>query len=116
MTRLWQMAVDIEDGDMSDAQDALRNAENALQQALERGASDDEIKQLMDKLREAMDRYMQALAQQLKNNQQLARPLDPNAQVMSQRDLQNMLDRLENLAQAAAPRTRRRRCCSSSSR
>ena len=102
VTRLWQMAVDIEDGNMSDAQDALRNAENALQQALARGAGDDEIKQLMDKLREAMARYMQALAQQLKNNQQLARPLDPNAQVMTQRDLQNMLNRLENLARSGA--------------
>ena len=81
VTRLWQMAVDIEDGDISDAQDALRNAENALQQALERGASDDEIKQLMDQLRAAMDRFMQAMAEQLKNNQQLSRPLDPNAQV-----------------------------------
>ena len=101
-TRLWQMAVAIEDGDMSDAQDALRNAETALQQALARGASDDEIKQLMDKLRDAMSRYMQALAQQLKNNQQLARPLDPNAKVMSQRDLQNMIDRLENLAKSGA--------------
>ena len=100
VTRLWQMAVDIEDGNMSDAQDALRNAEAALQQALARGAGDDEIKQLMDKLREAMARYMQALAQQLKNNQQLARPLDPNAQVMTQRDLQNMLNRLENLARS----------------
>ena len=100
VTRLWQMAVDIEDGNMSDAQDALRNAENALQQALARGAGDDEIKQLMDKLREAMARYMQALAQQLKNNQQLARPLDPNTQVMTQRDLQNMLNRLENLARS----------------
>jgi uncharacterized protein (TIGR02302 family) len=102
VTRLWQMAVDIEDGNMSDAQDALRNAENALQQALARGAGDDEIKQLMDKLREAMARYMQALAQQLKDNQQLARPLDPNAQVMTQRDLQNMLNRLENLARSGA--------------
>ena len=44
VARLWQMAVGIEDGNVSDAQDALRNAENALQQALERGASDDEIK------------------------------------------------------------------------
>ena len=40
VARLWQMAVGLEDGDISDAQDALRNAENALQQALERGASD----------------------------------------------------------------------------
>ena len=102
VTRLWQMAVDIEDGDISDAQDALRNAENALQQALERGASDAEIKALMDQLRAAMDRYMQALAEQLKNKQQLSRPLDPHAQVLSQRDLQNMLDRLENLAKSGA--------------
>ena len=42
--RLWSMAVDIEDGDISDAQAALRNAEDALRQALERGASDQEIK------------------------------------------------------------------------
>ena len=38
--RLWQMAVGIEDGNISDAQANLRNAEEALRQALERGASD----------------------------------------------------------------------------
>jgi uncharacterized protein (TIGR02302 family) len=102
VSQLWSMAVDIEDGDISDAQQQLRNAENALQQAIERGAGDDELKALMDQLRAAMDRYMQALAEQLKNNQQLARPLDPNARVMSQRDLQNMLDRLENMAKSGA--------------
>ena len=71
VARLWSMAVDIEDGDMADAQAALRNAEEALRQALERGASDQEIKQLMDQLRAAMDRFMQALAQQLRNNSEL---------------------------------------------
>jgi len=100
--RLWSMAVGIEDGDISDAQDALRNAENALQQALERGAGDDEIKKLMDQLRAAMDRFMQAMAEQLKNKQQLARPLSPNAHVLSQQDLQSMLNRLENLARNGA--------------
>ncbi len=79
--RLWSMAVDIEDGDMADAQAALRNAEEALRRALQNGASDQEIKQLMDKLREAMNRYMQALAQQLRNNGELSRPLDRNARV-----------------------------------
>ena len=102
VTRLWQMAVGLEDGNGSDAQDALRNAENALQQALERGAGDDEIKQLMDQLRAAMDRFMQAMAEQLKNSQQLARPLGPNTHVLSQQDLQNMLNRLENLAKNGA--------------
>ncbi len=98
--QLWSMAVDIEDGDMADAQEALRNAENALRQALQNGASDQEIRQLMDKLRDAMGRYMQAMRDQLRNSQQLTRPLSPNTRVLSQRDLQNMLDRLENLARS----------------
>ena len=66
--RLWSMAVQLEDGDISDAQANLRNAEEALRQALERGASDEELKALMDQLRAAMDRFMQAMAEQLKNN------------------------------------------------
>ncbi len=100
--RLWSMAVQLEDGDISDAQANLRNAEEALRQALERGASDEEIKALMDQLRAAMDRFMQAMAEQLKNSQQLAQPLGPNQRLLSQRDLQSMLDRLENLAKNGA--------------
>ena len=100
--RLWSMAVGIEDGNISDAQAALRNAEEALRQALERGASDQEIKQLMDQLRAAMDRFMQAMQEQLKNNQQLARPLDRNSRVLRSQDLKSMLDRLENLARNGA--------------
>jgi uncharacterized protein (TIGR02302 family) len=96
------MAVGLEDGDVSDAQDALRNAEKALQQALDRGASDAEIKQLMDQLRAAMDRFLQAMTEQMKNSQQLARPLDPNAKVLSQRDLQSMLNKLEELSRSGA--------------
>ena len=47
-SRLWSMAVGLEDGNISDAQAALRNAEEALRNALDRGASDQELKQLMD--------------------------------------------------------------------
>jgi uncharacterized protein (TIGR02302 family) len=99
--RLWSMAVDIEDGDVADAQASLRAAEEALRNALERGASDQEIKQLMDQLRAAMDRFMQALAQQLRNNSE-THPLDRNAKVLNQRDLKNMLDRLENMARSGS--------------
>jgi uncharacterized protein (TIGR02302 family) len=102
VARLWSMAVGIEDGNISDAQAALRNAEEALRQALERGASDQDIKQLMEQLRAALDRYMQAMQEQLKNNQQLARPLDRNARTVRPQDLKNMLDRLENLARNGA--------------
>ena len=66
-SRLWSMAVGLEDGNISDAQAALRNAEEALRNALNRGASDQELKQLMHQLHAAMDRFMQAMQEQLKS-------------------------------------------------
>jgi uncharacterized protein (TIGR02302 family) len=99
VARMWDMAVNLEDGNVSDAQQALRAAEEALRQALERGASDEEIKRLTDQLRAALDKFMQALAEQLRQNPQaLQRPLDPNAQRMRPQDLQSMIDRMEQMA------------------
>ena len=101
VARMWDMAVQMEDGNMSDAEKALRQAQDALRQALDRGASDEELKKLMEDLRAAMDKFLQALAQQMqKNPQQLSRPLDRNTRMLSERDLKSMLDRLENLARS----------------
>jgi uncharacterized protein (TIGR02302 family) len=101
VARLWDMAVQLEDGNVSQAEQALRQAQEALRQALERGASDEEIKKLMEQLRAAMDKFMQALAEEMrKNPQQLSRPLDRNTRMLSQQDLKSMLDRLENLARS----------------
>jgi uncharacterized protein (TIGR02302 family) len=101
VNRLWAMAVQIEDGNISDAEAALRAAQEALRQALERGASEEEIKRLMDQLRAALDKFLQALAEELrKNPQQLARPLDRNVRELRPQDLKSMLDRLENLARS----------------
>jgi uncharacterized protein (TIGR02302 family) len=99
--RLWSMATLIEDGNLSDAEAQLRAAQEALRQALERGATDQEIKRLTDQLRAALDKFMQALAQELrKNPQQLARPLDRNARELRPQDLRSMIDRMENLARS----------------
>ncbi|MGI8527537.1 MAG: TIGR02302 family protein [Pseudolabrys sp.] len=101
VARMWQMAVQIEDGNISDAQQRLRQAQENLRQALERGANDNEIKKLTDELRAALDKFMQALAEEMrKNPQQLARPLDRNTRTMTPQDLKNMIDRLENLARS----------------
>jgi len=70
---LWALAVTIEDGNISDVAKALRAAQDALKQALQRGASDEELKKLMDNLRTALDNYMRQYAQQMRNNP-LARP------------------------------------------
>jgi uncharacterized protein (TIGR02302 family) len=100
--RMWDTAVQIEDGNLSDAEAALRQAQQRLRDALERGASDDEIKKLMDELRAALDKYLQALAEQMRKNPQMARPLDPNmSRMLSQRDLQNMIDKLEQANRTA---------------
>jgi len=101
VARLWDMAVQLEDGNVSQAEQALRQAQEALRQALDRGASEDEIKKLMEQLRAAMDKFLQALAEELrKNPQQLARPLDRNTRTLSQQDLKSMLDRLEQMARS----------------
>jgi uncharacterized protein (TIGR02302 family) len=98
---MWALAVSIEDGDISDVDKALRAAQDALKQALERGASDEEIRKLTQDLRQALDNYIRQLAEQLRNNpQQLARPLDRNTKVMRQQDLNNMIERMERLSRS----------------
>jgi uncharacterized protein (TIGR02302 family) len=99
---LWALAVTIEDGNITDVDKALRAAQEALKQALERGASDEEIKKLTDNLRAALDNFLRQLAEQFRNNpqQQLSRPLDPNTKMLSQQDLKSMLDRLERMSRS----------------
>ena len=103
VARLWSMAVFLEDGNVSETEKQLRAAQDALREALERGASDEEIKKLMDDLRAALDKFMQALAEEMRKNPQMARPLDRNQmrQLRSQ-DLRAMLDRMERLARSGA--------------
>jgi uncharacterized protein (TIGR02302 family) len=98
---LWALAVSIEDSDITDVDKALRAAQDALKQALGRGASDEEIKKLTENLRAALDKFLQQVAERLRNNpQQLARPLDPNTRTMRQQDLDSMIERMERLSRS----------------
>ena len=89
---LWAMALQIEDGDASQAERDLRAAEQALREALQRGASDQEIRKLMDQLREAAKRFMSEMA---RNNQPDANAQDQNLQAQ---DLDKLLDQMEDKA------------------
>lgn len=99
---LWELALTIEDGDLSMAERALRDAQEALRKALEEGASDEEIARLTQELREALQRYMQALAEQMRQNPQAMQPMDPNAQALRAQDLDEMLRRIEELAKSGS--------------
>jgi len=102
---LWRTALKIEDGDLSQAERELRMAQQALMDALNRNAPDAEIQKLMDELKEAMQRYVQALAEQALRQMQRgeAMPrLDPNTQRLQTEDLNRMLDRARELARQGA--------------
>ncbi|SIN74594.1 TIGR02302 family protein [Vannielia litorea] len=95
---LWEIAVRIEEGTLSNALERLRQAQERLNEAIRNGASDEEIAQLMDELREAMQEYMRQLAQQQDPNQQQQGEQGESIE-LSQQDLQDMLDKLEELMQ-----------------
>ena len=88
---LWAMAQQLENGDASKAERDLRAAEQALREALQRGASDEEIKKLMQQLREAANRFMSEMAR----NSPDSSPEDQNVQ---SKDMDKMMDQMEEAA------------------
>jgi uncharacterized protein (TIGR02302 family) len=88
---LWAMAQQLENGDASQAQRDLRAAEQALREALQRGASDQEIKKLMQQLREAANRFMSEMAR----NSPESSPEDQNLQAQ---DLDKLMNQMEDEA------------------
>ncbi|MET3661472.1 TIGR02302 family protein [Aquamicrobium ahrensii] len=95
---MWQVALGIEDGSLSDAEQRLRQAQQALQEALRNGASDEEISKLMQELRQAMNDFLREFAQRNQNRDNAQMPQD--GQQMRQSDLDRMLDQIENLARS----------------
>ena len=61
----WDLALRIEDGEMLLAERELNEAQERLSEALADGADSAEIEQLMQEMRQAMQDYMNALAQEL---------------------------------------------------
>ncbi|WP_416914665.1 MAG: TIGR02302 family protein [Roseicyclus sp.] len=95
---LWNAAMELEVGDLDDALERLRQAQERLSEAMRQGASDEEIAQLMDELRQAMDDYMQQLAENAQPGED--RPDDGGERMeMSMSDLEEMMRRIEELMQ-----------------
>ncbi|MBB6254075.1 TIGR02302 family protein [Nitrospirillum iridis] len=99
---LWDTALKIEDGSLASAESELRDARQRLSDALDRNASEAEIRRDLDALKTALNRYMQALAeksdaQQGQNGAQP--PDDQNAQSV---DMGQMMEQLEQMAQTGA--------------
>ncbi len=100
---LWQIALGIEDGDLSLAAEDLRAAQERLKNAIENQASDAELDKAMADLREAMNRYLEALARnQQQNPQAKNQQANQNARTLTPQDLQKLMDQIENLAKTGS--------------
>ncbi len=100
-TAMWDLAMLLEEGDLGDALERLRRAQEQLSQAMKNGASDQEIARLMQELRRASDDYIRQLSRQAqqRGDQQGDRQMSENTMQMNQEDLQKMMDRIQELMQ-----------------
>ncbi len=94
---LWQIALLVEEGDLASAQERLRRAQDRLDEAIKNGASPEEIHELMEEMRQALDNYMQELAEENERNGEEQTSQNGPSIEMSQDQLQQMLDKLQQL-------------------
>ncbi len=96
---LWDLAVTLEDGDIADALERMREAQERLSEAMRNGASEDEVARLMQELREATDDYLRQKMQQAEREGGADQPDggEREGARLSQQDLQDMMDRIEDL-------------------
>lgn len=106
---LWETALRIEDGGLSLAERDLRNAEQRLSEAMERNAPDQELRQLMDELQAALDRFLDAMDEQLRQAMergeqipQIPPELAQRMEMVDRNDLQKMLDQMRAMSETGA--------------
>lgn len=95
---LWQIALRAELGSLADAEAALRAAEQALMDALARGADPIELSALFDAFEQAMANYLQALAREAAEEGRFAEAGGGGGGMNGDR-LQALLDALRDAAE-----------------
>ncbi|MCP2669612.1 DUF4175 domain-containing protein [Maricaulaceae bacterium EIL42A08] len=96
---LWQIALRAELGSLADAEAALRAAEQALMDAMARGADLIELSALFDAFEQAVSNYMQALAREALEEGRFAEGGGGGGGGMNSDGLQELLDALREAAE-----------------
>jgi len=103
VNQLWDVALRIEEGDLPEAERAVKSAQDALMEALKQDTPPEEIKRLVDELRSALSKYLQALASQQQDKGNTSPQAEQNGdQLVSQQDLDKLLSNIEKLAQSGS--------------
>ncbi|MCA3561725.1 MAG: TIGR02302 family protein [Aestuariivirga sp.] len=100
---LWQIAVNVEDGAYADAKAELEALRKELEKALKQGAPPERIAELTEKLRQALNRYMDSMMKEAQKRlaegqQKEASP--PPGKMVTPQDLQKMLDMIDKLSKS----------------
>jgi uncharacterized protein (TIGR02302 family) len=98
---LWKTALRLEEGDVPVAELALRAARSALLDALRDNAPIEQIEQLIDVLRDAVERYLAAVAAELARRGDATAPR-PAAEMLRTADLMELLEMTRRYARAGA--------------
>ncbi|HEV7372252.1 TIGR02302 family protein, partial [Arenibaculum sp.] len=104
---LWDLALRVEDGQLSLAERSLRDAQQALMDALDRDAPDEEIQRLMDELQTAMNEFLDAMEEQLRQAMERGEPMQQlppqmQGQMLDRQDLQQMMEQMRRMAETGA--------------
>jgi len=99
---LWDTALAVEEGHLSLAERELRELQQKLMDALDRNAPDKEIEQLIAQLEDAIEHYLQALADEQLRNPSQAQKSERNSQLVERQDLERLLDRMREMARTGA--------------
>lgn len=96
---LWLAAKRLDDGPLANATERLTRARDRLAEALERGASEQEIAKLMDELRNAIKEFLKELMARSEQQQEQA-GRGGEQRLITEQDLQDLLQQLEEAARS----------------
>lgn len=95
---LWEIALLIEDGGLSDALERMRQAQERLTEAMRNGASPEEIQKLMNDLKAATDDYLRKLAENMENTtDEPDRRAEGERRQVTGNQIQQMMDEIQKL-------------------
>jgi uncharacterized protein (TIGR02302 family) len=99
--QLWHLALSIEDGALSDAERALKEAQGKLAEALQKGADDKELDRLIAEMKNKLNDYLKEMQKNAEKDNQdgdQADQGDEPQQELGEKDLDQMLKELERSA------------------
>lgn len=105
--QLWDTALGVEDGRLSVMERELRRAQRELMKALSENAPDSELERLLRELENALNRFLSAMAQRMRNQPDQLQPTDPRARMMQSTDLQRMIQQIRDLLRSGNRRAAR---------